>query len=237
MPSRRGSDVVVSRRPGSLWQQKFYDSRTQTLVLWALKEDEFGNVNGGNERNVDRLKQLFGSGINRVELTRTISLPFGRVSTRKATVELVSALDGTRTALTQAGVYTSFGVDLKFHDPYWYEPYNVLTDKNSDYGAFIAWNPGTVQHFDAIVRIYGPAVEPELEVEPTGTRVKLDLTIAVGDWVEINSYDFTATDNNGDSVGGSIERDQISLIEIAPGRNEITLSDGTCDFRWRPAYL
>lgn len=235
MPPRRGEDIIVARRPGSRWQQKFYDSRTQTLIVWALKNDEFGNVKGGNERNVDRLKRLFGGGLKQVELTRTITFPF-RVSTRKAIVELVDAVSGERTALTQTGVYTSFAVDLKFHDPYWYEPYNTTTF-GSDYGPHVIWNPGTVQNFDATARIFGPAVDPEISVEPTGSIVQLELTLGPNEWVDLNSYDFTAINNTGTSVAGTIRRQQINLIEIAPGRNELTLTDGTCDFKWRPTYL
>lgn len=236
-PGRRGDDVVIARRPGARYQQKYYQPRVQTLVLWALKEDEFGNL-PGHDRNIDRLKRMFGGGLRTVELTRRMSLPFNRVSTRTATVELVSALEGSRTALTQTGVYVQFAVDLLFHDPFWYEPENVLVNQGGDYYApFVVWNPGTVQHFDAKVRIYGPAVEPELTVAPTGTSVKVDLTLGAGEWVEIDSYAYTAVDDTGASVAGSIVRDQVSFIELAPGRNEVFLSDGSCDFRWRPAYL
>lgn len=236
-PARRGDDSVVARRPGSRYQQKYYQPRTQTLVLWALKEDEFGNL-PGHDRNVDRLKRMFGGGLGTVELTRRMSLPFGRVSTRKATVELIAALAGTRTALTQTGVYVQFAVDLLFHDPFWYEPENVLTNQAGDYYApFVVWNPGTVQHFDAKVRIYGPAVQPELTVAPTGSRVQVVQTIGAGEWVELDSYGFTAVDDTGASVAGSIVRDQTNFVELAPGRNEVFLSEGTCDFTWRPAYL
>lgn len=236
-PPRRGTDVTAARRPGRLYQRKVYDPRVQSLVIWALKADEFGNVLGGAERNLDRLKLLFGGGLKQVELTRRMTLPFGRVSTRKADVELVEALDGRRTALTQTGTYVQFAVDLLFADPYWYEETNSVVDQPSDYGSFVIWNPGTVQHFDAIVRIYGPAVDPELVCETTGTRVKYDGTIAYGDYVELNSYDFTVVDDAGVSVAGNVERDQVYYVELAPGRNVLTLSDGTCDVSWRPAFL
>lgn len=237
MPPRRGEDVVIARRPGSLWQQKVYGPRIQTLVLWALKRDEFGNLVGGAERNVDRLKQLFGGGVDRVELTRRISLPFGRVSTRVADVELVEALEGQRTSLTQTGTYVQFAVDLLFHDPFWYEPTNELLGQSGDYGPFVLWNPGTVRSRDAVVRIYGPAVNPQITFEPSGSVLEYAGTIDYGDSVEINSYDYTAVNDAGQSVAGLLVRQQDALVEISPGRNEVSLSDGTCDVRWRPAYL
>lgn len=237
VPGRRGENVTIARRPGARFQPKYYEPRVQTLVVWALKEDEFGSL-PGHDRNVDRLKRLLGGGLKTVEVTRRIQLPFGRVSTRTATVELVQALEGSRTALAGSGTYVQFAVDLLFHDPFWYEPRNLLAGQGGDYSTpFVVWNPGTVQHFDAVVRIYGPAVQPELTVGPTGSRIVVDLTIDPGDWVEIDSYHFTAVDQSGTSVAGSIIRDQVNFVELAPGRNEVALSDGTCDFSWRPAFL
>ena len=236
-PQRRGTDLIVARAPGQRYQKKYYDARTQTVVLWALKSDEFGNVAGGVERNVDRLKRLFGGGLRQVELVRRLSLPFDRVSTRRATVEFVDALEGQRTVLTQTGTYVNFALEIRFADPFWYEPPNRLTGVGDDYGGFVVWNPGTVTDRNAIVRIYGPAVSPVLTCEPTGTVTQLDRTIAYGDWVEIDSRAFTAVDQDGVSVAGDLVRQQVPLVELAPGRNVVTLSDGTCDFTWEPAFL
>lgn len=234
LPPRRGENVVIARRPGARHQQKYYASRVQTLVLWALKADEFGNLVGGSDRNVDRLKALLGGGVEQVELTRRIQLPFGRVSTRTAMVELVDVLEGQRTALTGTGTYVQFAVDLLFADPYWRESENVLEAQE---GTFVLWNPGTVKHRDVVIRIYGPAVDPEIAVEPSGTVVRYSGTIDYGDFVEIDSENYTAVDDAGVSVAGLIEREQEPFVEFTPERNEITLSDGTCDVRWRPAFL
>lgn len=235
-PPRRGEDLIVARRPGLKVQPKVYGARIQTLTLWALKKDEFGNL-PGDIANVDKLKRLFGGGLGTVELTRRMSLPFNRVSTRNATVELVSALEGRRTSLTQTGTYVQFSVDLLFADPFWFEAQNVLEQPPLDYGTFVLWNPGTVTHHNAVIRIHGPAVDPELVCEPAGTRVKLDLTLGSSEWVELDVDAFTALTETGASVAGLIERDQVFFTQFAPGRNELTLSDGTIDVRWKPAYL
>lgn len=235
-PPRRGEDVTAARRPGVLTQPKVYGVRDQTLVLWALKEDPFGNVIGGAERNIDRLKRLFGGGLTTVQLTRTITLPFQRVSVRTATVELIDALAGRRTAVTPDGTYVQFAVDLRFPDPFWYEPMNVVSGTDDPYG-FVLFNPGTVTHHRMTIRIYGPAVDPELFFDPAGTRVKLNRTIAYGDYVELNVDDFTAVDSTGTSVAGDIERDQVFYAQIAPGRNSVVLTDGTVDVSWHPAFL
>jgi hypothetical protein len=237
-PPRRGTDLTVARRTGQKYRQKFYDARTQTILLWALKEDEFGNVAGGAERNVDRLKRLFGGGLRQVELVRRLSLPFGRVSTRAAQVELVDALQGQRTVMTQTGTYVQFALDVRFADPFWYEPENIIEDAGAeDYGTFIAWNPGTVASEKAILRIYGPAVNPSVSAEPAGTLFSIDRSIEDGDWIEVDCLAFTVVDQDGVSVAGDLNRSQIPLLQVFPGRNEITLSEGTCDFRWRPAFL
>lgn len=237
MPPRRGSDVTVARRPGVKYQPKVYGPRLQTLIVWALKEDEFGNVIGGHERNIDRLKRLFGGGVSTVDVTRRIQLPFNRVTSRLATVELVDALEGKRTALTQEGVYVQFSIDLLFQDPFWYEPENKLEQPDDDYGSFVLFNPGTVQHHNAIVRIYGPATDPEILMEPSGSRVKFDGSIGAGDWIELDSDALTAVDDSGTSVAGAIERDQVFFVVIEPGRNVATVTDGEVDFSWRPAFL
>lgn len=235
-PGRRGEDLTIARRAGQRWQKKFYDARVQTIVLWALKEDEFGNVRGGAERNVDRLKRLFGGGLEQVELTRRLTLPFERVSTRVADVELVSALEGNREVLTTAGTYVNFALDLRFADPFWYEPVNRLTGVG-DYGPTVLWNPGTVTAERAQLRIYGPAVEPTISFEPAGTTTTFDVTIDYGDWIDVDAETFTAVDQDGVSIAGSINRAQVPILQIAPGRNTVSLSDGTCDVAWRPAFL
>lgn len=240
-PPRRGEDYVIARQPGTLFAPKVYGPRRQALTLWARKEDEFGQVLNGHERNLDRLKTLFGGGLRQVELTRRLSLPFERVSTRRADVELVDALAGSRTALTSTGVYISFGVDLLFQNPFWYEPPNVLTGQGDE---FVVWNPGTVQHHNAIVRIHGPSVDPVITVTSTGSVVRYVGTIEAGDSVEIDSFSFTAVDQNGDSVAGNLDREQVFFVEVAPGRNLVTLTDNatpystaTVDFSWEPAFL
>lgn len=232
-PARRGENLTIARAPGARWRQKYYQQRRQQIVVWALKDDRFGNVLGGGERNVDRLKRLFGGGLKQVELTRRLTLPFERVSTRTALVELVDAMEGRRTALTQTGVYTQFALDLEFADPFWYEPVNVATVD----GSAVLWNPGTVTSRNPVVRIFGPAVEPTITWEPAGTTLTYDGTIDYGDWVEIDGQEFTAVTDAGVSVAGNLDRAQVELFEIAPGRNEVTLSDGTADISWRPAFL
>jgi len=240
-PARRGVNAVAARQPGTVYLPKVYGERVQSLVLWALKEDRFGNLVGGNAANVDRLKRLFGAGLRQVNVTRRIALPFNRVSTRTAVVELVDALDGTRTALAGAGVYAQFAVDLRFADPFWYEPENELLGQGGDYGGFVVWNPGTVTHQNARVRVYGPAVNPEVTVTNdefgTVSRFRLALTIPYGEWVDVDSEAFTAVDSLSVSVAGSLERDGVFLVQVGPGRNVVEVSDGTVDFRWRPAFL
>lgn len=235
---RRGTNLRVARRTGQLWRKKFYDQRTQTITLWALKEDEFGQVKGGSDRNLDRLKRVFGGGLKQVELTRRVSLPFGRVSTRTAQVELVDALQGQRTVITPDGVYVQFAIDLQFADPFWLEPENVLEGVGEDdYGTFVAWNPGTVASENVTLTVHGPAVNPTVTAEPAGTSFTLMRTVAYGESVTIDAKEFTAVTDQGVSVAGDLVRSQVPLITVFPGRNELTLSDGTCDFRWRPAYL
>lgn len=235
-PPRRGTDLVVARATGQRYRQKFYDARTQTIVLWALKDDEFGNINGGAERNIDRLKRLFGGGLRQVELTRRVTLPFDRVSTRKAQVELVDALSGRREVLTQAGTYVQFAMDVRFADPFWYEPASVIEGADSS-EPFLAWNPGTVASEKASLRIFGPAVNPTVTAEPAGTSFTLEREIQYGEFVDVDCFAFTAIDDAGVSVAGDLRREQVPLLQVFPGRNEITLSDGACTFKWEPAYL
>lgn len=235
-PPRRGEDVIAARRPGVLTQQKVYGARDQTVILWALKEDPFGSLVGGAERNIDRLKRLFGGGLSTVELTRTITLPFQRVSIRHATVELIDALAGRRTILTQEGTYVQFAVDLRFPDPFWYEPNNVLAIDADPYGTTL-WNPGTVTHHRMVIRINGPATNPELIIDPVGTRVQIMRTLAANEFVILDVDTFAAIDQTATSVAGDIVRDQVFYAQIAPGRNTVFLSDGTGEIHWEPAFL
>lgn len=226
---RRGENVIIAGRPGARHRSKPHSQQVQTFVLELLSVDEFGNKGQpAFWRNMDRLKALLAPEL--IEISREIQLTDGRHSTRTGTFEVVAAPDIT---ISQRAVSATVTWDALFPDPYWYEPARVLTGQS---GGFVVFNPGTVRHYNAVVRIHGPATDPTLT--SNGAAVTVVGTIADGDWVELDSDLFTAVDDTGTSVAGAVSRSgSINFVEISPGYNTFDLSDGTCDVSFRPAFM
>lgn len=229
-PGRRGANRKVARRPGTVHRSKPFDQRVQTFTMQVFGRDEYGRGDG-IDRNVDRLKQLWYAN-GQIELTRRVLLPDGRHSTRTGFGEAVDDLVIER---ARGGVpYATFAVDVLMADPFWYEPDNVSEGQT---GKFAVYNPGTVRHHNAIVRLHGPSSAPTLTNATTGSQVVYAGTLGAGEWVELDSDRFTAVDQTGANVIGDVTRDGVWFVELAPGRNVLDVSDGTIDLTWRPAFL
>lgn len=228
---RRGDDVLVARRDGQVWRPKPYGARRLPIVMSVVDRDSYGRSSQDVYRaNVDQLKRLFHSA-QLLEVRRQSTLPDGRTLSRTIRGEAVDSFEVD----TPSGMsYGRLVVDLNCPDPFWYEPAKVKTGQSS---TFVLFNPGTVQHRNAVVRIHGPATDPTVAAEPAGTEVTWTGSIGSGDWVELDSDAFTVVDQDGTSVAGTISRTVPSFVELAPGRNSLTLSSGTCDVSWKPAYL
>lgn len=125
LPARRGQNLVVPFRHGARWHPKYYAERGLTLSMFVTGCDpDTGTVPVGDAarlgelyRNLDTLRQVFGTTNRLLELTRV--LPNGEVRTAQA--EVVGTLDFD----SVSGAMARFTVDLLLPDPFWYGPQSI----------------------------------------------------------------------------------------------------------------
>lgn len=228
---KRGEDLTVARRDGLVHRRKFFDVRVLPITMGIRSQDEFGRKSPDVYRfNVDRLKETFHS-VGLLEVRRVALLPENRLLNRTLHAETLTSFAVETPSGFSAGTFT---VELSAADPFWYELPKTLKNKS---GAFQLFNPGTVQSRKVVVTIEGPATDPTLTVDKTGTSVTWQGTLSSSESVTIDSDAFTVVDQDGVSVAGQIVRAQPSLVEVAPGYNRLELSSGTCDVTWKAAYL
>lgn len=227
----RGEDAQVARRDGLAWRRKYYGGRLIPIVMGVRSEDEHGRRSAAVYRaNVDRLKRAWHKP-HPVEIRRVADLPDNRLMSRTIRGEVRAGFDVETPSGLSVGTFT---VEVFCADPFWYDEPQMLTGRS---GTFDLFNPGTVQHRNAVIRLHGPAADPTVTVEPSGSSFTLAGTIPPGGWVEVDSDRFTAVDNLDVSRAGWLTRTGPALVELAPGHNLLTLSDGTCDVSWQAVYL
>lgn len=228
---KRGRNIEVASRDGTVWQPKPYDQRRIQIAMWVVDRDDNGRKSQDVYRaNVDRLKRLWHSP-ELLTVVRTTTLTDGRVTVRTLLGEAVDSFE----VATPSGMYIGrFVVDLTCPDPFWYERETVSSDQS---GTFVLFDAGTVQTRRVTVRLHGPATDPTFTVEPAGTSFTWTGTIGTGGWVDVDAYRFTVVDQDGTSVAGALSRTCPAFTQIAPGRNVATLSSGTCDVTWQAAFL
>lgn len=229
-PGKRGQDVQVARRHGTVPRRKWYQPRTLSFVVEVLDEDEFGRRSGAVFwANVDRLKSALQA--DSVQLTRLVTQPSGAVQARHGTFEVVSA---PQVSPAREGRHGTVSWDGLFHDPFFFAPPTKVAGKS---GHFIVNNVGTVRHYRVRVSLHGPASSPTLTNTTTETSVTFDGSIGSSGRVDLDADTFDVTDENDLSVAGSVSRSSHRFIELDPGINHLNLSDGTCDVMWQAAFL
>lgn len=229
-PGKRGQDVQVARRHGTVQRRKFYEPRTLSFVVEVIDEDEFGRRSEAVFwANVDRLKAALHA--DAVQLTRRVTQPSGAIQTRKGTFEVVSA---PQVSPAREGRHGTVSWDALFHNPFLYAP---EARKLAQSGTFTVNNVGTVRHYRVRVSLHGPASNPSLTNITAGTSFTFNGTIPTSGRVDLDADTFNVTDENDLSVAGSVSRSSHRFVELDPGINRLELSDGTCDIAWEAAFL
>jgi hypothetical protein len=229
-PARRGTNLPVAGKAGTVWRRKVPTERRQTFVLKVHDRDEYGRP-GAMDANLDALKLLWNGDGGQVEIVRRITMPDGQISTRTGHGEVVDVL---APQVVRGRRYATLAVDLLMADPYWYEPSTTRTGLS---GTFRIVNRGTARATNPVVTISGPATNPTLTNTTTGSSVTYTGTLSGVQSVTINSGAYTAVNQAGVSVLAAITRGSVAFVEIAPGPNVLTLTSGTCSIAWRAAFL
>lgn len=243
LPPKRGQNEIVAYRPGEVWRPKVFAARRLTLALWVKGSDDDGVIptEGGRAQfreNLEAIKSVFAVTDRELVITRRIRTlaPSLLVQTGKA--ELIGVLEPNM----QAKDLARFMIELNMADPFWYgEPVTQVVPRA---GATVL-NDGTYTVVRLTVRLNGPLTNPQLVNLSSGPPVvALSYVgdIAGGDYVEFNTVEFTARDQDGVSVLGLTSHSgSRTWMLLVPGGNAIVLNaeagTGTADITYAPAYL
>lgn len=226
----RGDNVQVARSPGARWRRKWPDQQVLSFVLEVSDEDEFGR-SGALFDNLDRVKSALRGKVGEVEVEQRTVTTDGVVLVKSGHGELVAPFD---VVVNPTVTFARVGFQVQMADPFLYGRRRQATGKS---GTFALLNPGGHTHHNALVRIYGPATDPTFSCDPSETSFTWSGSLSESEWIEIDSRAYTVVDQDGESVAGALSRTQPAFVELAPGRNICTLSAGTCDVSWEPAWL
>ena len=242
LPPRRGQNEIVAYRPGEIWRPKTFGARRLTLAMWVKGSDEDGLIPAAGSRaqfrsNLEALKSLFAVPDRQLVVTRRIRTLAPTLLVQTGHAEMVSVLEPNFLARDLARLV----VDLDMPDPFWYgeEIEEVITLADAT-----VVNDGTYFVDKMVVRFNGPLTNPQLVNTSLDPVVSLSYvgTIGAGDYVEFNTQEFTAMDQDGDSVIGFASHSGArAWMVLQPGGNAMVLNaeagTGTAELTYAPAYL
>lgn len=249
VPTLRGQNYQVPYRAGQLQRAKYPDQRTVTLTMWTDGQMSGGqSYPAGDARrafndNFQQLRQMFftrgGGGSAQGQLQRNWWLTVGgspTMVTSTAMAEIAGSMDPTMNGRVSA----AFSVDLLLNDPYFYGAQRTLAVTTS--GATITANgEGVVgEGFPSAVNGFTLSLSAAATIANTtaGCSVTHNGT-GVASWpVTLDILRYTATDNVGNNVVGGLSHSGSPLwMCLLSGSNVITVSAGTCTFKWMDAYI
>lgn len=241
LPSRRGDNAVVTYRRGEVWRPKIFAARQLSVAMWVKGSDADGVIPGAGARaqfrqNLESLKSMFGVIDRELVLTRRIqTLSSLLVQTGKG--ECVGSLEPNMHGNTLA----AFVVDLLMADPFWY---GASVNPSVPVAGATVTNVGTAPVRKMVVRLNGPLTNPQLVNQSTSPVTALSYvgTIAGGNWVDLDTDNYTARDQAGVSVIGNVTHSgDRSWMVLQPGGNAMLLNvsagAGNAQITFSPAYL
>lgn len=226
-PSLRGQNRSIPFRPGKSWVAKVYDERVETLVMWVLGCDVDGGFPEDHSRraelnqNLDSLKRLFSVRHRLLVAEKVVLFPDGPM-TFSAEVEATGTLDPQFQA---AGTRAVFSVDLNFPDPFWYGV--TAVEEEIFGGGGVITNVGSAVAQKMLITFEGPLNRPRL-INDNGIEVRLDLNLAGGQSVTLDTDAFTAYDGTGVNRISEVQHvGSVWWMEFLPGDNTVNLDKWT----------
>lgn len=254
-PPFRGSDATVPGRKGSLWLPKVEADRVITFSMWAQGSNDDGSAPDDDsarakyEANWRALRKLLWNPRKQLTLTKRFR-PYGSDIVRTVTAK--AQYNGTGLAPTMQGnAHSTFTVDLKLNDPYFYsDPVTVPTMTDAaGVKTFTVDGDGRTTRIQVVF------------TGPLGQNKKLALNTADGDsmWVnylagsssgdkvllDVDSFTSTTTPNGGtafNSNGYISHYGDVYWLALDPGSNKATFtsdgaSNGTAVLSYQEAWI
>lgn len=242
----RGENVRVPNRPGTIWIPKAPDEKELSLAMWVRGADEDGliPINKPNKlaqfnENYRKLMKLFGVRTRLISVTRRwyegVTTP--AIKTATALCELVNVMD-----LTMIDRFAGrLIVNLNLPEAYFFG--TQITPALPVGAGTIVANDGDDVASTMTIRFNGPLSNPVLtNATPSpDVWVKYGGSISAGQYVDLDTKEFTAITSGGANVIGAISHSGAKRwMELAPGNNSFTLATdsgaGTVTLTLKPPY-
>jgi len=210
VPARRGRNVVIPGRVGSLHRTKVFSDRVIALEMWVT-----GQTAAAMQSDLETLQKLFGSAGER-ELRRIMA----NGSIRRIDAEVVNAV----TFKPRTESFATFIVEFLCAYPFWsscaiWECEVGISDATT---TFTVDNRGTVENDRATVIIEGAITDPKLAIGDTW--VKYTGTVASGETLTIDVDAFTADLDGTDVTDKITHGGAVAWLVLPTGANTATLT-------------
>lgn len=243
----RGDNVKVPNRPGSIWVPKVPDEKDLSLAMWVRGADVNGLIPTAassklaqfNE-NWRQLMKLFSVRTRLLAVTkRWYEVPVTPVlRTATAYCEYKGTMDPSMFGRQLA----RFIVNLTVPDPYFYG--TAITPSIPVGAGTVVANTGDDIASSMTIRFNGPLVNPILtNTSPNpDVWVKFGGTLSAGQYVDLDTAEFTAIKSDGTNVIGAISHSGAKRwMELLIGNNSFTLATdsgaGTVTLTLKPPYF
>ena len=220
IPERRGDNITVPYRHGTMFAAKYYDQRTITIgiVVTAASATAL-------ETAMDTMRTLFS-----LQTEQTLEMTLSSTAVRNISATVERAIQFNRLAPTIGRVV----VEFVCCSPYW-RLSTVITDNTTTIDAtphaMTVANPGTVEEHNATIILTGPLQNTVITNSTTGTSLTYTGTIASPRVVTISrsAYgEYTAlTDLGANVIGNVTHSGSASLLVFTPGNNTLSITDST----------
>lgn len=233
LPERRGSNLVIPYKHGTVFTKKYYDERSITFGI-AVTELTLANL----ETKLNTMRALFSP-----LAQQTLSIVFEDATTKTVQATVDKPLQVTRT-LTLARVVVEFTLCEPF-----FRLSSLIADNttiiNSAPEAMTVNNTGTIEERDATFLLTGPLTNVVITNATAGGTLTYTGVIDGGETVTIGTLagEYYATHNvDGNVVGNLSHSGHSALMVFLVGNNTLSIASdvtttGTIRVSFYPPFV
>jgi phage-related protein len=219
MADRRGDNILLPYRHGTLFVQKYYDQRKITLGIVVVTASA-----AALETALDTMRKLFS-----VRTQQTLAMTMEDSTVRNALASVDGAIDAERLSDKLARVTVEFIMT----SPFWRLSTAIAdntTTIDANPKAMIVTNPGTIEERDATITLTGPLSNTTITNSTNGCTLTYTGTIASPRVVTISTINgqYVATNDLGTNVIGNVTHSGLpALMVFDTGANTLSIADAT----------
>lgn len=221
LPERRGGNITIPLRNGTIFTRKYYDERTITFGI-AIIESTLAAL----ETKLDTIRALFS-----VPTQQTLSITFEDTTVKTVQATVDKALQVSR-AKTMARVVVEFTMCEPF-----FRLSTAIADNtlaiNASPKAMTVTNPGTVEERDPQIIIHGAFTSITIANSTNGASVTYTGAIGTGETVTIGTlngeYYATLSTGSANVIGNVTHSGSAALFPINVGANTLSITNAGRD--------